>query len=340
MPKFLEVSSSMTLEELTQLVGSQNVDNVLALNNLPRTYNVGQAVEAQLVSSLESQHIVPNQYRYTLLNSMASDSDAFEFAATLTDAGWRQLATYGNLPHYIRIPDTVDIADSVRVIGNGEAVSSAVYSDVMQQIKTTGTVEPNVFNTYSTTTNAGITSDSMWGTGFNRPAAFQLFKLPWGEVSLYSSLSDSSIDFPVYPEPISDKRKANYNTMPDMLYQYEPWQLYQSSGPRENTYVFKFHRDMWTGDHRDGKANELIRFCEANCYADYNGSLVNTSTVSLLIRGRKVITGVVVDVSTEWDGPRGLDGWELFCTLSITIIEVSPVPLNYNKIKSMPLIGE
>ena len=96
---------------------------------------------------------------------------------------------------------------------------------------------------------------------------------------------------------------------------------------------------MWTGDHRDGKANELIRICEANCYPEFNGSMVNTSTVTLYVKGNALISGVLVDVHKTWDGPIGLDGWYLMCNLSLEIIEVSPTALNYNVVKNKPLIG-
>ena len=96
---------------------------------------------------------------------------------------------------------------------------------------------------------------------------------------------------------------------------------------------------MWSGDHRDGKANELIRFCEACCYPEYNGSAVNTSTVTLIIAGKPLIRGVMTDVSTTWSGPIGLDGYYLECELRISITEVSDKPLNYSYVKSREIIG-
>ena len=53
--------------------------------------------------------------------------------------------------------------------------------------------------------------------------------------------------FPVYPEELDDGVVANYEDMSEMLYQYEPWKVYKSSGPREMTFTFNFHRDMWSG---------------------------------------------------------------------------------------------
>jgi hypothetical protein len=145
--------------------------------------------------------------------------------------------------------------------------------------------------------------------------------------------------FPVYPEEYDDGVSANYEEMGEMLYQYEPWKVYKSSGPRENTFTFKMHRDMWTGDHRDGNANALIRGCEANCYPDYDGSLVNVPIVTLYIHGSNLITGVMTSCKTHWSGPIGLDGYYLCCDLTLTIVEVSPQALNYNTVRSKGLIG-
>ena len=147
------------------------------------------------------------------------------------------------------------------------------------------------------------------------------------------------IDFPVYPEELSDQRTANFDQMPQLLYQYEPWYLYTSSGPRQNTFTFIFHRDMWTGDHRNGGANILIRFCEANCYPEYRGSSVISSIVTLYVSGSALISGVLTEVNVDWSGPIGQDGFYLYCELQLTIIEVSPEVLNFTSVLNKPLIG-
>ena len=163
--------------------------------------------------------------------------------------------------------------------------------------------------------------------------------MPWGEIALYSTLSpDELLYFPVYPNGFDDGVVANYEEMGEMLYQYEPWKVYKSSGPRENTYTFEFHRDMWTGDHRDGCANDLIRGCEANCFPDYDGSLVNVPIVTLYIHGVNHITGVMTSCKVKWDGPIGLDGFYLKCELTIGITEVSPQALSYSTVRNKGLI--
>ena len=95
---------------------------------------------------------------------------------------------------------------------------------------------------------------------------------------------------------------------------------------------------MWTGDHRDGYANKLIRSCQANCYPNYNGSLVNTALVTMYIHDQNYITGIMTDCKVNWEGPIGLDGFYLNCELSFTIREVSPEALDYNTVKSKGLI--
>ena len=99
------------------------------------------------------------------------------------------------------------------------------------------------------------------------------------------------------------------------------------------------HRDMWSGDHRDGKCNDLIRFCQANCYPDYNGAAVNTSIVSLYVAGQCLIRGILTEVKTTWSGPIGLDGFYLAVSMSLTFTEVSDIPLNYSTVRRKGLIG-
>ena len=81
------------------------------------------------------------------------------------------------------------------------------------------------------------------------------------------------------------------------------------------------------------------RGCKANCYPDYDGSLVNTSLVTLYINGKNFITGVMTNCKVKWDKPIGLDGFYLMCELSFTIVEVSQQALSYTTIKNKGLIS-
>lgn len=336
--QFLKISEKTTLSDLVKKVGSRNVETILAKNNLKRTPNIGAALKElndNIKSTVSSN--VPWQKKSSVLNTFTQDSDIFEEACVLGEQDWKVLSNLGTFPGMLKIPETIKLPDDDDIIGNGVGVKTAIYKHVMNSLKTPpNTIDMSVFSTYSSTRDLSIVdavSRSTNGSTFD-----QWFKLPWGDIRLYSSLDDSSIDFPVYPEEMSDSRAANYTEMPDMLYQYEPWPVYQSSGPRNNSYTFKMHRDMWTGDHRDGKCNELVRFCEACCYPEYNGSAVNVTTVTLYIKGQPLISGILRKVDTRWGGPIGLDGFYLECELSIEIQEVSDTPLSYATVKQKGLI--
>jgi hypothetical protein len=96
---------------------------------------------------------------------------------------------------------------------------------------------------------------------------------------------------------------------------------------------------MWTGNHLDGKANDLIRFCEANCYARYSGSAVYAPTVRMYINGATHIAGIMTQCDVHWSGPIGRDGWYLDCELTLSITEIADQPLSYDTVMTMGLIG-
>lgn len=343
--QFLEIAKNATLSWLNARVGSKNVSTVLQQNNVPRVHKIGEAFnnmyhqKAESYTEVDADGVVHTEVTYpkkiNVLNTLTSDADVFEAAALQSPDGWKLLATVGTMPNYLRMPSTIVLPDSVDVLGGGNnnnAVTKRVYSQAIGYLENKLDVDPAIFNTYSDIRSATyntVGSDNV----------YQWFKLPWGDITLYSSLSDTSMDFPVYPEEYEDEYHANYDTMPDLLYQYEPWQVYKSSGPRSNSYTFKMHRDMWSGDHRDGKCNELIRFCQANCFPVYNGATVNTATVVLYIAGKPLIRGILTSVKTQYSGPIGLDGFPLYVEMTLNITEVSSEPLNYYSVMMKGLIG-
>lgn len=333
--QFLKISPNTTLTQLADAVGYRNVDSVLHLNGIPRTPNIGLAMKSRCLSVINNSEDVDWQRKSSILNTLTQDSDVFEYASLASSTSWKVLSNIGTFPNMLKIPDTIQLPDSEQLLGNNESVKTLIYRNVMSDLQSPPHyVRPETFNEYSSIRPSQVISDTQ-----TESKVFEWFKIPWGEVTLYSSLSGNTVDFPVYPEGVSDAVRANYTTMPDLIYQYEPWQIFTGSGPRSNTYDFDFHRDMWTGDHRDGKANELIRFCMANCYPRYTGSMVHTSLVTLYVHGKNLITGVLTDVNVEWDGPLGLDGYYLHCKLTLSITEVSPEPLSYDSMLRKPLIG-
>lgn len=320
----LSISRDATLSDLADIVGERNVDYVLNTNSLKRTVNIGDLLYKQ-----EDVQEIDNQQKIAILNNLVDSSDVFEKAALGDADDWYSLYMRGTFKYFIKIPDEIQLPQSVSILGNNEPVDNRIYSACMQDLRNGGDIDPKHFTEYSVDPfrTHGVTSSA---TGVSNP--FQWFKLPWGKVSLYSSFSAQLVDFPVYPEGFSDGYSANYDEMPEMLYQYEPWKVYKSSGPRQNSYTFHMHRDMWTGDHRDGKANELIRFCEANCFPRYDGAAVNAPVVTLYINGNNHITGILTSCKVDWNGPIGLDGFQLELTLTLDITEISKQPLSYDTI--------
>lgn len=338
--QYLEVSKDTTLSKLASVVGERNVDSVLNANGLTRAVNIGKAFIERNKKTVSEFGEVDYQTKLNILNQFVGDSDLYEKAALGTESEWILLSVHTCFGDAIRIPIEIKLPPFVGVLGNGERVSRKVYQDCTDSLLKPEyhKVDPAVFSEYSSTYAHGSYSVTENGQ-IRKGEVYQWFKIPWGEVFLYSYLGDEQLFFPVYPDGFDDGVRANFDEMPEMLYQYEPWNVYKSSGPREVSFTFEFHRDMWTGDHRDGCANNLIRGCEANCYPDYNGSLVNPPLVSLYIHGRNFITGIMTDCKVNWDKPIGLDGFYLMCKLSFTIKEVSQEALNFRTVRNKGLIS-
>lgn len=333
---FLQISPNLSLTQLSDRVGSRNVRSILTANQLSRNPKIGPQLSSLCTQAARSTKAVPLVRKQSILNSFQSQYELFELACLLDDNGWKVLANLGTFPGMLRIPEDVSLPFASDIYGLQKSVDPEIYGKAMDQLSTPPyyTIDPAIFQQFT-----NISPSRSVEPGPGNGSIFEAFHMPWGSISLYSSLAKKSMDFPVYPESVDDGVVANYTTMPDMLYQYEPWQMYTSSGPRTNTYEFDMHRDMWTGDHRDGRCNELIRFCEANCYPMFNGSAVNTSIVTLYVKGSVLISGVLTDVTVNWDGPIGQDGWYLHCKLKLTITEISQKPLDFNTVLNKGLIG-
>lgn len=294
----------------------------------------GEALRENVIKTPQD---VSKNRKAALLNTLTSDSEAYEKACLMSEDEWRVFSVLNTFDSTLRIPSSIVVPSSSAMIGNGQTVSSYIYQRTMQDLKSLGSINPSTFSDYAAgANNPPVVS---LGTTVDNSNLFSHFMIPWGEVQLYSSIDDTVLDFPCYPEELEYARVANYGNMEETLYQYEPWLVYESSGPREQSLTFKFHRDMWTGDHRDGKANELVRFCEACCYPEFDGASVNVPTVTLYIHGSTFISGVMTQVQPHWSGPLGLDGWYLACELTLSITEVSKKPLSYSQVRKMDIVG-
>lgn len=341
--KYVPISENTTLSDLINIVGERNIDYILQANGLTRSVKIGKQLLDRTAHLSDSELATNAQTKLNVLNSLVADSDVYEKAALGDDRDWYSLAKYGTFYNYIKIPDEISIPASSGILGNGEPISNDLYEQCADSLlgkrpyTEPNTIDPTIFNEFNPAASAGYAVSV--GTGkYTKVDPFEWFTLPWGKITLYSSISEQSKDFPVYPDEYSDGYSANYEQMPNMLYQYEPWQVYKDSGPRQNTFTFTMHRDMWTGDHRDGLANELVRFCEANCFPEYAGSSVMAPKVTLYLNGDNLITGVMTSCKVDWSGPLGLDGFYLMLKLTIEITEVSPEPLNYQTVYNKGLI--
>ena len=339
--QFLKIFKGTTLSDLGELVGTRNVSSMLVQNQLSRDVHIGKQFYNNCDTIARTDPEVPWQRKQILLNKFVDDQYLFEETALLSESGWKVMNALNTFPNALSVPETIQLPYSDATMGGGPPVGKDIYNLAMSQLADSSTgnqIDPGIFNTYSSAlpaTSAGGTNSTN-GSG----DLFQWFNIPWGDITLVNMSTQESVDFPVYPEELEDKRTASYTTMPDILYQYEPWQVYQSSGPRSATYTFDIHRQMWTGNEGDGKAAELVRFCQSFLYPTYAGSAVNTDLASLYITGQSFITGIITDVSVTWDGPiSGIDNFYLHLKLAITFTEVSTQELNRDVIRSLPLIG-
>ena len=227
---FLMLQDNMTLRDLSSYVGSSNVNRVLNVNGLERTRDVYGQFKEKCQNIINTSSNVDWKRKSEILNLFSTDSDVFEYAAIQDEDGWKVLSNTMAFKDALNIPENVEIVRYDDVIGNGTAVASDVYKKVMNSLETTGSIDTTIFNDFSTIKHTTSAANGVSGNGIN--GLFQAFKIPWGDITFYSSLSDASVDIPAYPESIKDPRTTSYTTMPDMLYQYEPWYLYNSSGPR------------------------------------------------------------------------------------------------------------
>ncbi len=343
--QFLMLDNIKTLYDLTKVVGQRNVDQVLATNGLKRQPDIRNQYKqkcSQVIQQYKEAHgtystISPDRKK-AILNTMTRDVEIFEKTCLADEDDWIVYSALNSYQDSMKIPELITLPSSTSVVGGTSGpVDPAVYKKVILSLSSSSTIDASVFSEYSSGRARSVARNkTSRSTG---PSAWGAFNLPWGKIQMYSTLLNETRDFPVYPEEISTGRNANYTSMTDTIYQYEPWIVYESSGPRTQELNFHFHRDMWSGDHRDGQANALIRFCEANCFPNYNGSSVIAPSIRFYINGSLFISGVVTSVVTNWSGPIGLDGFYLECNLVLGIQEVSETPLNCTSVRNKGLIG-
>ena len=357
--QYLLITKKDTLSDIAKVVGQSNIDLILSENGLKRTPKIGQQWYdkcAELIAQTPNE--VTASRKTTLLNGLTHSQEVFEKACLMDEDEWKVFSTFQSFPDALRVPESIELPYSTKVIGAriGDVVAASIGSNAVSTSVSTSTIDPvdpvtyrsimkglqkspyidaAVFNTVNTSPPVKLDDRSKIETKTPQYS----FNLPWGKIQMYSTLLKETMDFPAYPEHIDTSRNATYTSMPDTIYQYEPWIVYQSSGPREQSLEFHLHRDMWTGNHLDGNAENLVKFCEANTFPDYRGSAVLTPLVRIYIDGSLFISGVLTATTTNWTGPLGLDNWYLEFTLSLVIQEVSETALNIHSVRQFGLKG-
>lgn len=326
----------MSLRELSNRVKSENASSVLYYNSLEWGPPVGTNFNENCKQVIEESKgkTLSIERKKAILNTLTENSDVFEYVALQSEEDWFVFDKYNTINGMLRLPDNVKIPLAADVLGNDVPVSDELYDAVMNSLDSLGYVDPTIFTEYSS-----IRPTQISGEIHASNEVTNFYNLPWGQISLYSSLFDEMMDIPVFPEEYNDSRSADYDTMPEIIYNYEPWYTYKSSGPRTCAYTFKLHRDMWSGDHNDGQCVKLISFCKANCYPRYMGSTVSTSTVTLYIAGKPRITGIMTECSEQWSGPLGHDNMPLYVEMTIKITEVATQVLDYATVAGLDILS-
>ena len=158
--QFWSVDETTKLAELSALVGSRNVDQVLHYNEIDRTPNIGKDFIDACNSVIQtSTDTITWQRKQTILSGFASDSDVFEAAALSGESAWKLLSIKNTFPGYIKLPETIKVPDSIRIMGNGMGVGAATFKNAMIALETPPHyISTNVFNEYSSMRTAKLIS--------------------------------------------------------------------------------------------------------------------------------------------------------------------------------------
>ena len=139
--KLLSISDTTTLKELSDMVGYNNVTDVLVANGLTRSPNIGEQF-AQKVRALKSVSTnidyildvnVMIDRKCALLKTFMDDTDIFERACLSSNQEWQVISALGTFSGYLKLPEVVaeSIPSNASLLGNGVNVSKLLYSSVI-----------------------------------------------------------------------------------------------------------------------------------------------------------------------------------------------------------------
>jgi hypothetical protein len=278
----------------------------------------------QLTEQFEQQRINDAKRALTLAST---STDVFAAAVVLDLQELQVLSRENMFPDKVLVPDHTALITGV--IGNNTSVPPLTLRTALN------TVDENRVPFSSPNFSAMTQSLTAPQTGNNVDNGNNWHITLAEEVGI--AIDRATPDYmmiPCYPDGgVQDDFTANFEEMPEARHQYEPWQIYKSSGGRTVTLVFKLARVLWSGDYTDGHCENLIRYCQSAAYCNYLGSLVDVPLVTVICGDYFKIRGYVHSVGVHWHGEFGTDLKPLLADLKITIQEVSDTPLNADAIR-------
>jgi len=366
--KFYEVEHNTTLTQVRNKFGN-DTNSILATNGLRADPNfAGQVREryqaltapmtrAESVALVETGRVpvgrypdfpefplgTPSEIRNQITNQFinqrindarraltiaATSTDTFAAAVTLDLQELQILGRENLFPDKVHIPDHSPLTSGV--VGNGTAVPALTLRSALDAVD--AGQAPFSSPNFAAMTQSLTVPQIVNGSGDNG-GNWHITLAEEVGIAI-DRATPAYMMIPCYPDGgIPDEFNANYEEMPEARHQYEPWQIYKSSGGRTVTAVFKLARVLWSGDYRDGHCENLIRYCQSAAYCNYLGALVDMPLVTLICGEYFKIRGHVHSVGVNWYGEFGEDLKPLLADLKITIQEVSDTPLNADAIR-------
>jgi len=315
--------------ELTADYSQTEIERINATGQLPVGRYPATADGVTNATALEQfQRQRQNDAEMALKKASAS-TDVF---ASVVSLSLQELQVYERenlFPDKVAVPDSVGLSSGV--IGNGTPVPQSsvdsVISAVQNGVSPFGNTSLSaITHTPTTPMQIGLVAENSgdWHISLREEVVIAI-----------DGATPPYLMIPCYPDGgISDEFKANFEEMPEARHQYEPWQIYKSSGGRIVTLTFKLARVLWSGNYYDGKCEELIRYAQSAAYCNYYGALVEVPLVTIICGEYFRIRGYVQNVSVQWYGEFGEDLKPLLVDLKITIQEVSDTPLNANDVRA------
>ena len=147
--QFLKISNTTTLDDISDIIGSRNISNVLCINGLNREKHIGKQFKQKCDNIISTSENINWQRQATILNKFITDYDAYEEAAIQSQSGWKILSNLGTFPNALVIPETITLPYSIDMIGGGETVPKNIYEKSMHALyNPPHYIDPSIFESY------------------------------------------------------------------------------------------------------------------------------------------------------------------------------------------------